>query len=133
MPSSSAAVATTTLNVDPGGYRPCSARSSSGWSLSVVREAHSAWSMPEANVFGSYSGRLVSESTSPVFGLRITAAPLYPVSWKPSSTAFCSVSSMVSLMRRPSTGGISSSVRISRPMLLTTTRRAPSSPISRLL
>ncbi len=40
---------------------------------------------------------------------------------------------MVSLTRRPSDAGTSSSVVISRPTLFTMTRRSPSAPISILL
>ena len=78
--------------------------------------------MPPAKSFGSYAGRLVNASTSPVRGSITTAAPLKPPALKPSSAARCRSMSMVSCTRRPSCAGISSSVSISRPMLLTLTQ-----------
>ncbi len=74
-PSSSAAVATAILNVDPGEYRPWIARSCSGRSVSVLSAAHVARSIPAANAFGSYAGRLVKASSSPLVGFMMTAAP----------------------------------------------------------
>jgi hypothetical protein len=44
--------------------------------------------MPAANAFGSYAGRLVNPSTSPVPGSSTTAAPLNPAAANPSSIAF---------------------------------------------
>jgi hypothetical protein len=76
---------------------------------------------------------LVNASTSPLLGSSTTDAPLKPDTLNASSTAFCTSASIVSCRRLPSFGGFSSSTRISRPTLLTTTRLAPSSPISRLL
>ena len=52
-PSSSAAVPTTILKVEPGEYRPWMARFCSGRSSSVFSDCHVARSMPEANAFGS--------------------------------------------------------------------------------
>jgi hypothetical protein len=75
-PSSSAAAATTILKVEPGEYRAWSARLLSGRSRSVLSACHAARSMPVANRFGSYAGRLTSDSTSPVRGSSMTPAPL---------------------------------------------------------
>ena len=61
--------------------------------------------MPAAKSFGSYPGRLVNASTSPVRGSITTAAPLKPPALKPSSAARCRSMSIVSCTRRPSLGG----------------------------
>ena len=55
-PSSRAPVATATLNVDPGGNCPCTARLFSGCFLSWTSARHSSRRIPRANTFGSYAG-----------------------------------------------------------------------------
>ena len=52
-PSSSAATAIATLKVDPGEYRPCSARWFSGRSRSRLSRPQVSPSMPRAKTFGS--------------------------------------------------------------------------------
>ncbi len=88
-PAPSAAIAVTILNTDPGAYLPWISRFVIGFSGSPVNAAHAARSMPPANTFGSYAGRLVIARISPVVGSRNAAAPLNPAPWKASSSAFC--------------------------------------------
>lgn len=80
-PSSSAAAATTSLKVEPGGSGCRSARLISGCFLSADRSFHAFWSpLPEpANLPGSYEGVLTIPRILPVAGSRATAAPvLFP-------------------------------------------------------
>src|SRR4029078_62891 len=75
LPLSSAAVAVTTLNVEPGAYRPCVPRLSRGapllglFSLATCR----------ATVLGLWPGVEAIASTRPVLGSIATTAPEWPV------------------------------------------------------
>jgi hypothetical protein len=53
LPSSSAAAAVTSLNVEPGGYVWRSARFTSGWFLSLSTLVHAAPSLRPAMLDGS--------------------------------------------------------------------------------
>ncbi len=75
-PSSTAAAAEITLNVDAGAYAPCVARNSSGDPRSASSSASYAWAlMPPVNADGSYDGVLASASTRPVRASITTTEP----------------------------------------------------------
>src|SRR5438067_10960879 len=65
-PASSAAKATTGLNVDPGGYTPAMTLSVSGLRGSVDNSCHKAGVRPVENCVGSKLGLDTMASTSPV-------------------------------------------------------------------
>jgi len=56
------------LNVDPGGYRPASARLLSGRSGELFSSSQLAGSMPSTNRFGSKPGLETKARTPPVAG-----------------------------------------------------------------
>jgi hypothetical protein len=103
-PDRSAAVETTTLKVDPGGYTPFSALLVQAFRSSMSAAAATV-SLGE-NTFRSYDGRLAIASTSPVRTSSATAAPV----WSPiASSAACwrSMSRLV-VRVRPWTGSLCS-------------------------
>ena len=72
---SSAVTAVASLNVEPGGYSPCSTLLYSGLRGSVLSESQYAAGMPPTNRFPSQLGALYSASTAPVFGSSATTPP----------------------------------------------------------
>ncbi len=65
-----AASATSTLIVEPGGYRPCTARFKSGLPAAPTISFHSS-----STASGSNAGRLTIASTAPLRGAIATTAP----------------------------------------------------------
>lgn len=93
-PSSSAAAATTSLNVEPGGSGWRSARLVSGLSGSLVSFCHASPAvLASVSDDGSYDGVETTARILPVFGSIATAAPF--LSPSASSPAFCTSGSIV--------------------------------------
>ena len=88
-PVSSPASDMASLNVEPGGNCPWSARLFSGLSLSVVRYCQSFRVRPTGNMFGSKPGFETIASTSPFRGSIATIAPAWP--FIASSAAACAL------------------------------------------
>src|SRR5207244_12249265 len=71
-----AAIDVTSLNVEPGAYWPCRARSLSGkWLAGSFNAAKAPLLMPLRKLAGSYVGFDASASTEPSRGSRTTTAP----------------------------------------------------------
>ena len=106
LPLSSAAVAVTTLKVDPGAYRPWVTRLSSG----EPAPGDDSRLMLRATVFGLYVGVDAMASTWPVCGSSATTAPLSPPSplaaacWAGTESDVCRLFPVIvrPVMRSPS-------------------------------
>ncbi len=105
-PLSSAAVAVTTLNVEPGGYSSWVVRLRSGW---FARSLFS-WPIREGIRFGSYSGIDTITRTLPVDGSIATTAPLRPA--RPLTAASVPFRSRFVTTSLPSRSWLSSPDRI---------------------
>src|ERR1700754_4871123 len=101
-----AAVAVTTLNVEPGGYRPLSA------------------SGPSA----SAAGFCATASKSPVDAEIATSIACCATGSTASSAAACTARSIPTVTVLPECGGSSTSVRTALPVLSTTTTDQPGTP-----
>ena len=102
-PLSSAAVAVTTLKVEPGGYSSCVVRLRSGW----FRRSLFSWPICDGIRFGSYSGIDTITRTLPVDGSIATTAPFRPA--RPFTAA------SVPFRSRFVTTSLPSRSRLSRP------------------
>ncbi len=92
-PSSRAAAATTSLNVEPGGSGCRIARLTSGLSASLVSLVQVSPSLAPVIVDGSYDGVDTMARILPVFGSMATAAPF--LSPSAEYAAFCTSGSIV--------------------------------------
>ena len=126
IPSSSAAIATRGLTVEPGAYVPCSPLFCIGLRTSVARACHSFFRIPLEKTFGSNPGAETKARMSPVFGtIAITAPARFSIA---SSATFWMSASRVVWTIPPERGGTSSTSRLSLPAASTSTCRPPLIP-----